>query len=198
MPNTFVISDSHFYHANIIEYCRRPFSSVEEMNDQQILRWNAVVAPEDTVIHLGDFIMGVKENIHALLPRLNGNIILCRGNHETKHKFPVYAEYPDKITVKDIHYLPYKGLYFIFCHFPNGSEEFAQMITENNSEVIWCHGHVHDNAPFFTPSTRTFNCSADVTDFAPVSLDTMYRLATSGHPAFTFIKGGPNGEIKYC
>ncbi len=176
MPKTFVISDSHFYHENIIQYCDRPFSSVEEQNEVQIANWNSVVSPEDTVIHLGDFIMGVKENIPEMLPRLNGKIILCRGNHDTRTKLPVYAEYPDKIRVKDIHYFQYKGLYFIFCHFPNGSEDFAKMIVEDNSEVIWCHGHVHDKSPFFTAATHTFNCSADVTGFTPVALDTMYDM----------------------
>ena len=46
----FFTSDSHFHHANIIKYCNRPFSSVEEMNQVMIERWNEVVKPDDVVV----------------------------------------------------------------------------------------------------------------------------------------------------
>ena len=51
----FFTSDTHFDHARIIELCNRPFSSVEEMNETMIERWNARVKPHDVVWHLCDF-----------------------------------------------------------------------------------------------------------------------------------------------
>lgn len=51
-------SDTHFDHANVIEYCKRPFSNVEEMNEAMIRNWNKRVMPEDTIFHLGDFHLG--------------------------------------------------------------------------------------------------------------------------------------------
>ncbi len=39
----FFSADHHFYHANIIRYCSRPFNSVEEMNEEMIARWNSTV-----------------------------------------------------------------------------------------------------------------------------------------------------------
>ncbi|WP_395092280.1 hypothetical protein [Armatimonas sp.] len=47
-------SDHHFGHDNIRSHCQRPFDSTEEMNEAMIDRWNACVAPGDTVYHLGD------------------------------------------------------------------------------------------------------------------------------------------------
>ena len=35
-------SDTHFYHNKIVEYCQRPFASVEEMNEELIARWNDI------------------------------------------------------------------------------------------------------------------------------------------------------------
>ena len=32
----FVTADNHFYHKNIIKYCKRPFNSVREMNEYMI------------------------------------------------------------------------------------------------------------------------------------------------------------------
>lgn len=80
--NVFFISDTHFNHHKIIEYCNRPFGSVEEMNEALIANWNSVVQPNDHVFHLGDFAMGGVEEWESILNRLNGKIHLILGNHE--------------------------------------------------------------------------------------------------------------------
>ncbi len=45
-------------HANIIKFCHRQFSSVEEMNYTLVKNWNQVVSPNDDVWHLGDVALG--------------------------------------------------------------------------------------------------------------------------------------------
>lgn len=50
-------SDHHFWHENIISYCKRPFASVEEMNEKMVQYWNDVVKDKDEVYYLGDFSM---------------------------------------------------------------------------------------------------------------------------------------------
>lgn len=81
--STFFTADTHFGHKNIIEYCKRPFKHVDEMDDALIRRWNRAVQPSDTVYHLGDFSMGQKE-AYYYRRRLNGGIHLVVGNHERK------------------------------------------------------------------------------------------------------------------
>ena len=69
--SVYLISDTHFGHKNIISYCNRPFSSVEEMDKTLIKNWNSVVKKEDTVYHLGDFAFGNKEFTQKIIKQLN-------------------------------------------------------------------------------------------------------------------------------
>ena len=79
-------SDHHFYHSNVIRYCSRPYSSVEEMNEALIANWNAVVKPEDEVIYLGDFSLAFRP-VETITPRLNGRKLLIAGNHDWCHPY---------------------------------------------------------------------------------------------------------------
>lgn len=70
-PKTFFTADTHFGHANIIRYTKRPFETVAEMDATLVSNWNATVGPDDDVWHLGDVAHGT-QRAEAILPRLNG------------------------------------------------------------------------------------------------------------------------------
>lgn len=75
-------SDHHFFHKNVIPYCNRPFSSIEEMNEAMIESWNSFVNPEDEVIYLGDLDINPKRSHRDMLHKLNGiKKLLIPGNH---------------------------------------------------------------------------------------------------------------------
>jgi len=85
-PNkVYFTSDTHFYHDNIIKYCNRPFSSVEEMNDRIIENWNDKVSKDSIIFHLGDFAFCNERQLAELVPQLMGTIILIKGNHDSKN-----------------------------------------------------------------------------------------------------------------
>jgi calcineurin-like phosphoesterase family protein len=174
MGKIWLTSDPHFNHRNILTYeaATRPFSNLSDMNETIVNNWNARVAQEDTVYVLGDFFMGSHDEIIPILKRLNGKIILIRGNHDTNPRIEIYKE--NGIEVKDIEYLRYKGRFFIMCHFPNSSEEFIQMITHDNSEVIWCYGHVHGNAKKGYVD-GTYHVGMDTNNLAPISIEQIWQ-----------------------
>ncbi|SRR6266576_278938 len=76
--NVYLISDTHFNHANIATYCDRPKGFTELIMEN----WNRVIAKDDTVIHLGDVILDKKSVIKGVMDSLNGRKILVRGNHD--------------------------------------------------------------------------------------------------------------------
>lgn len=85
LSKIFFTSDTHFGHKNIIEFCKRPYSSTEEMDQKLIDNWNAVVGPTDDVYHLGDFCFHGPQRWWELIGALHGRIHLILGNHDLKY-----------------------------------------------------------------------------------------------------------------
>ena len=167
-------SDLHFNHLNILKYepNSRPFETVDEMNEVLIKNWNDRVKSEDTVFVLGDLSMGGWEDGGACIRRLNGKIILVRGNHDTPKRLELYKSLG--IEVHDIYYLPYKGRYFICCHFPIANEEFIRMVVQDNSEVVNLYGHIHSNAPVGYKD-GTFHVGVDTNGLKPISIEEIWN-----------------------
>jgi calcineurin-like phosphoesterase family protein len=155
-PQPFVISDLHLGHRNIIQYCRRPFSSSGEMDDVLIRNWNYRVAPKDEVFYLGDLCHGKNAApASEYLSRLNGRIQVISGNHD--------REFPG--AVQSLR-LQYGTMEFFLIHDP------AEAPGDFPGWVI--HGHLHNNDigryPFINAGTRTINVSAELLDYVPVSI----------------------------
>ena len=82
---TWLTSDLHLFHKNIIQYCNRPFSDEYEMNEIIVKTWNETVKAEDRVIVVGDLTAGLydrKQELMDLIPRLSGQKTLVLGNHD--------------------------------------------------------------------------------------------------------------------
>ena len=57
-----------------------------------IRRWNSVVKPNDTVIHLGDFCFSRGEKNHDYYQnQLNGHMVLVKGNHDSSKEAPIQS-----------------------------------------------------------------------------------------------------------
>jgi len=154
--NTWLISDTHFYHENIIKYCNRPFSTVTEMNFAMIENWNNVVDKDDIVYHLGDFALGRSydyvKRANAVLDLLNGKKYLIKGNHDRKVA---------QLNFEDV----FNGLVLDDCLLSHIPKE---------TELINIHGHVHDKMPFHYMVNK-YNVSVDVIGFTPINFNTFRR-----------------------
>lgn len=136
----FFTSDTHFGHNNIIKFCYRPFESVSEMNEALIDNWNSTVRKDDFVFHLGDFAFGGSELWVNIAKKLNGNIILIKGNHDFKN----YRDtYDNLFLYTDIEmFVTVGGQQIYLNHFPFLT--FPGIFRDNNP--VWqLFGHVHLN-----------------------------------------------------
>lgn len=168
LENTHFVSDTHFGHANIITYCKRPFKSVEEMDEVLIKNWNSQVKPGDVVYHLGDIAFGEKrKRLKDLVNRLNGTIMLLKGNHDHSVDESL-EETPEGFKwCKWMHVLSYKVskklTYSItLCHFP------VLHWLNKEKAAIHLYGHVHGNP---TGLRNALDVGVDSTkQFRPLSL----------------------------
>ncbi len=153
--NIWIISDTHFSHANIIKYCNRPFENTYVMDAEMIKRWNSVVAKEDIVWHLGDFGMGNKEHITNIVSQLNGRIFLIKGNHDN-HPDKWYYEcgfekvYDRPVIVDD---------FFILSHHPR---------TVGAPIYGYLYGHVHDDEIYKDFTSNSCCVCAERQNYTPI------------------------------
>jgi calcineurin-like phosphoesterase family protein len=137
---TWVTSDLHFGHKNIMSFCpqtRARFNNdVVYMNNAMAEEWNAKVQPEDTVYILGDVAFMSGSDACRMMNRLNGTKILIEGNHDRK----TLMDATFRNAFKEIHkYLDitYNGTRIIMFHYPIA--EWDQM----HRGTLHFHGHLH-------------------------------------------------------
>ena len=175
MSNTFFTSDLHFFHNNVIRFCNRPYSSVEQMNDALISNWKSVVKPDDHVWMLGDISFGNYDQTTGVLNQLPGIKHLIVGNHDRKGR-------PDKLFNRDWerHFVDRHDYYrlkmkegkFVLCHFPFASWE---------RNYYNFHGHVHSLAGYKN-KWRQYDVGVDANNYTPILLRDAMEKADAGTP----------------
>lgn len=172
MSDTYLISDTHFSHANILNFKDQNgryfrgdfFNDVNEMNEKMIENWNKVVRPQDKVYHLGD--VGFNRNqLDKILPRLNGKKRLLLGNHDT-FKMSFYAKHFPKIYAYK--HFKHNGVNVAVAHIP---------IVLNRRFPYMIHGHLHEKNMLendgVLPDLRYFNVSVEQINYTPIALETV-------------------------
>lgn len=164
---TWVISDTHFSHENILNFTdmngnriRPEFNSVKEMDEVIIENWNSVVKKGDVVYHLGDFGFN-REEIGKIINRLNGKKKLIVGNHDDI-KFLSSGNWFSKILLQ--RKMSDMGLYM--THLPiHPSSTYDLKI---DMQMMNVHGHIHEKDP---PTIDHFNVSVERINYTPINIE---------------------------
>jgi calcineurin-like phosphoesterase family protein len=158
-------SDHHFGHKNIIEFSKRPFASVDEMNAEMVKRWNEKVGQDDLVYHIGDFALMSSGKVRQLRSQLNGRICLIKGNHESSALgcpdcFEWIKDYYE-LTVSDND--AHKGQRFIVLF------HYAMRVWNASHYGTWhLYGHSHGDLPD-DETSLSFDVGVDSHNFYPLS-----------------------------
>jgi calcineurin-like phosphoesterase family protein len=166
LKKTFFSSDFHLSHKNILEYDKRPFKNVHEMNEAIIRNHNAVVSPEDDFYFLGDFCFNMKE-AEGFLQRLNGNKFFIKGNHDKYEMIKLYKQYGtylggmSEITVN--------GQQITLCH-------YAMRIWNKSHHGTWqLYGHSHGTLPDDTHAL-SIDVGTNVHGYKPLEFADVQRI----------------------
>ena len=144
-------ADTHFDHANIIRFCDRPFTTVEEMNEALIANWNRKVHANDTVFIMGDMFFRTTDP-EPILRRLKGKKHLIVGNHDSQWMKKEASDGQHSFTL---------------CHYP--------LLSWNHQRRTWMiHGHIHEDTsmdfwPLILARENVLNAGVDVNNYEPVS-----------------------------
>ena len=163
----YYIADPHFGHENILNMCRRPFASIEDMNEALIATWNGRVTGNDTVFILGDLFFRC-DDPESILTRLKGKKRLIVGNHD--------SSWMDRVDLSRyfVSVDPYLDItdgsrLLTLCHYPLLTWKHK---LRQNSFMI--HGHIHNDTtsdffPLLAIRERALNAGVDINGFRPVT-----------------------------
>ncbi len=173
-PKTFFTSDTHFFHNNIISFCKRPFGSVEHMNEELLKNWNSVVSLKDHVWFLGDFSFGDYSSTANVLHHLNGIKHLIVGNHDRKGRAEKLfnRDWQEFFVDKHDYYrlTIAKERKYVLCHFPFSSWERG---------YVNLHGHLHSLAGYEN-KWRQWDVGVDANNYTPLLEEDAFNRALNG------------------
>jgi len=152
-------SDLHINHNTIIEYCKRPFGSTNEMNNAMVQRWNEKVLDSDTVYVVGDMFLGDHAPASKVIRDLRGHKVLITGNHDRSPRTMKECGFAEVFQRKSITLLD--GRRAMMCHKPLPDS----VIGDYDLQI---HGHRH-SLPIV--SGRRINVCTDLWNFTPISED---------------------------
>lgn len=167
----FFTSDEHYSHANVIGYNKRPFQTVEDMDEQLIKNFNSVVGSGDVTIHAGDFCwLNKKEEVYKkYVSKLNGTHVLLVGSHDRWQ--PNSTKY---IWRKRI-----EGQLIIVCHYAMLTWESSHY----NSWQLFGHSHGKLNLPH-----KQYDVGVDNNNLMPVSFDEICDIMKNKPDNFNLIR----------
>ena len=173
-----LISDTHFYDADMLKYFNfagervRVFDTEEQMNDCIMTNWNEYIKPNDIVYHLGDVFFDRedklrRERFEKDWSKLNGHKRLVIGNHDDIRYLSGKMSNGNWIFDKVMKWRKFPEFGLFLTHEPIHDSGLYSS-TDFTKQLLNVHGHIHRNN---SPEGPYKNVSVEMTDYKPVNIE---------------------------
>lgn len=172
----YATSDLHLSHNKPFVYAVRGYSSIKEMNQSLIDKYNATVSDDDEVYILGDLCLGGGDSLinnFKMLNQLNGKIHIILGNHDTSTRRKMYEALPQVVSISYAEMIQYHKYHFYLSHYPTLTSNLDDDKPLRARTINLC-GHSHATDPLADWEKGCIvHCEVDAWNGFPVSLDTI-------------------------
>ena len=117
----YVTSDWHFSHDKEFIWKSRGYSSIEDMNEGLIQKYNSLIHMDDEIYVLGDCCLGGPYSLvknKNLIERLNGKLHIAFGNHCTIQRQEMYKSCQNVVETGYAYAFTYRKYHFYASHYP--------------------------------------------------------------------------------
>ena len=175
----YYISDTHFRDQSIFDKCKRPFESLQDMEETIIQNWNNRINDDDIVYVLGDLVKDDEASAIQIFNKLKGHKHLIVGNHDHQILEDIKSSNLFE-TIKFIDLIFDGNRKVCICHYP------LMDWMEFNRQGFLVYGHIHNKTAKngkayqlmkeFYRDLPAYNCGVDVCNFEPKTLDELIHL----------------------
>lgn len=147
----YLISDTHFYHDNVMKYANRHSANIDKYI-YGLIDYLQFINDDDMLLFLGDLALSTRKTLDGckrLVAQIRGQKHFIRGNHDKWLK---------DIDIFDMGFLSVQDYILLddtlFCHYPFVDDEFRyekckhdylwEMFFANPKIKTIYHGHIHD------------------------------------------------------
>jgi len=131
------------------------------MREIMIAKHNAIVTPEDTTFHLGDFCMSKDpENAKRIIERLNGNHYFLKGSHDEW----LPPEHPERYMFS------YNSYFIVLDHYQ------MDHWPRSHHGSLHFFGHQHGRSKSENIKGNKMEVFCGDFDYAPVELDVINKI----------------------
>lgn len=166
--DTWMWSDLHFGHKNIIKYSDRPFADISDMDRRLIDNFNSVTNKDSVSIWGGDITFYDENRSTEIVTECNGYKILIVGNHDFSYNSKVLKN------------MGFDEVYLLMTYVDNDvSLLFTHYPTKVAPDWVNIHGHEHIGkfSPTFSKDRQHININCEFHSYKPLPMTQVVEWA---------------------